>query len=249
MNCLILFPDEISPDGRAHLKGRRADEVAAKHDLTPKINILAGVQGGKLGHAEIESLKAGEVKLKIILERDPAPRLPISLIVAVPRPQSVKKIVQLSASIGIESLHFVRAFRSQKSYLQSKSLLAENIQAELINGLEQAVETIAPKVFVHNSFSQFMAESLGPELLTKPESGCFIADPSAKVSLLARETKLGAEFYYLALGPESGWAKQEVEAFSALGFRGVSLGQRMLRTEVAAAVLLGQTMFLCKNLS
>ena len=44
----------------------------------------------------------------------------------------------------------------------------------------------------------------------------------------------------VAVGPEGGWIPREVETFPRFGFSVVRLGESVLRTEHAVAVLLGQ---------
>ena len=44
----------------------------------------------------------------------------------------------------------------------------------------------------------------------------------------------------LAIGPEGGWTDDEVELLEERGFRRVSLGPRILRTETAVVVMLAR---------
>ena len=44
----------------------------------------------------------------------------------------------------------------------------------------------------------------------------------------------------VAVGPEGGWSDYELRMFEAVGFRRVSLGPRVLRTDTAVVALLAQ---------
>jgi RsmE family RNA methyltransferase len=45
---------------------------------------------------------------------------------------------------------------------------------------------------------------------------------------------------HLAIGPEGGWTDDEVALFLKSGYLGYSLGQRILRTDIAVPILLQQ---------
>ena len=51
---------------------------------------------------------------------------------------------------------------------------------------------------------------------------------------------LGRAGAVVAVGPEGGWVDEEVRAFLQCGFSQIGLGPRILRTDVAVPVLLGQ---------
>ena len=51
---------------------------------------------------------------------------------------------------------------------------------------------------------------------------------------------LGRAGAVIAIGPEGGWVDDEVRLFQQSGFTQVGLGPRILRTDVAVPVLLGQ---------
>ena len=238
MNQLLIYPDELVSDTRAVISGARAAYVHEWHDLSPGITVAAGVLGGGRGHGQIESIAENEIALSFSVTSDQLPRLPIHLIVAIARPQTVKKVIHIATTLGITQLDFVRTNQTEKSYLDSKALLPEQIEIETVKGLEQACDTIPPQVHVHSRFKPFIEDVLTPELALHPNAIRWIGDTEANATPVSTETKFPAAF--LTIGPEAGWTDYERERFSELGFHPISLGPRILRVETAATVLIAR---------
>jgi RsmE family RNA methyltransferase len=211
--------------------------VQREHDLKPGISIVAAVRGGRLGRFTVRSVSESEICGELSLDHEPPPRVGAELIVAVPRPQTVKKIIHLAVTFGIERLHFVRSLNTVKSYLQSNALTPESIDAEVLRGLAQAVDSCAPSIEVHRSFENFSVNEL-PQIVGRC-GACAFADTLAAPRIGASIFPSGSRFA-LAIGPESGWSDFERNTFLGAGFRAVSLGVRMLRVEVAAAIGLAE---------
>lgn len=243
MNCLIVYPDEIGGDGVVRLSGDRAQRARERHQLKLGVTVTAGVRNGRLGQGTVIAEDVGEYQLKLNLERDPPARSAAELIVAVPRPQTVKKVIHLACTLGIERLHLVRTIKTVKSYLTSSVLSPLGVEGEVLEGLEQSVDTVGPEIVIHRSFENFGRDVL-PAIAARTERR-FIADtvggaadtPNGELSHL-RRGKGGARA--VAIGPEAGWSDLERGVFAQTGFERVGLGPRMLRVEVAAAVALAQ---------
>ena len=171
------------------------------------------------------------------------PRSNTHLIVAVPRPQSVKKLIQVGCAMGLSSLTFIRAANIVKSYLQSKSLTPANIQGEVIKGLEQANDSVPPEIRLLDRSPRSIGEAFPAEFAN---ATLILADTHEPAACDVSGVCLvhPANAVYLAIGPETGWTPAEVGDFKRLGFQVVTLGLRMLRVEVAATVLISQVTLL-----
>ena len=237
MNCVLVYPGEILMPNRAELTGARATYAIATHELTVGINVKAGVLGGQMGRASVLTAQPDRVVLSLALESPPPEKIPTELAIAVPRPQTIKKILQLSASTGVKKVHFLRTDNVVKSYLQSKMLLPDNIEREVLKGLEQGADTIRPEVVIHKGFSGFL-EDAGKEAATVR----IVADTRESTSIGKNRglLKSAGQRVLLAIGPESGWSDREMGRLKEAGFVPVSLGKRMLRVETAACFLLAQ---------
>lgn len=246
MNSLLLFASECESPRKAILRGARAKEVFLRHALMPGLNIRAALEGGSRGNAQVLSCRSDCIELALDLVEDPPARIPLILIVAVPRPQTVKKVIQLATAVGVEALHFVASEEVQKSYLQSKRLRPAAIAAEAHLSLEQVFDSRMPEIVVHRAFRRFCADVL-PGLRSAAERA-LLADCRAQRSVrcaMAPQNPGQRGRVVLAIGPESGWAESERTLFDAAGFTGAGLGERILRVETALAILIGELSAIC----
>ncbi len=253
MNLVLLEPEEISGEGVARLRGRRAAHVRSVLRAAPGDRILAGVVGGKMGEADVLPSAEGEVALRPALDRDPPPPSPVSLLLALPRPKILRKVLQAAASMGVKRIVLLGSWRVEKSYFGSPALAPDALRAELMLGLEQGRDTVLPEVRVRRLFKPFVEDELDaafPErtrLLAHPESvrperssGEARAESkggTGPLEALAPREAWGAA---LAIGPEGGFTAYEAEQLRRRGFEPFSLGARVLRVDAAVPFAVAQ---------
>lgn len=231
MNCLIIRPEELVSSSEACLAGARCEHALVAHELKEGLTVRAAVLDGKRGSAKVISISASKICLSLLLSEDALPRIPIVWIVAVARPQTTKKVLQLAATLGIEELHLIRTSQVVKSYLQSPVLEPQNLETEILKGLEQSGDSRAPRVTLHRFFKPFIQESLPALRASFPQAQCVIADTRASGGNPCRPKT--TQSCILAVGPESGWSEDEVRQFGEQGFTAISLGERFLRVDTA----------------
>ncbi len=238
MNLLLLEPGEVDESGLARLGGRRlvhANEVlrAQKSD-----RLRVGMRGGNVGDGEVVSIDARELVLRVALAQPPPERRGVDLLLGMPRPKVLKRILPALASLGIDRIVLVNAATVEKSYFATP-LLAPGSIAELFSlGLEQSRDTVAPTLSLETLFRPFVEDRL--DALFPAPSLRLLAHPAADASfpeLLTGRSEMGRTL--LAVGPEGGWVPFELELLAARGFTRISLGARPLRTEVALPALIG----------
>ena len=246
MNLLLLQPDELR-DGRAEIAGSRAEELIAVHALTPGLALRAGIAGGPLGRATIEEIRPA-LRLVFAAEGPPPPRLPVILAVGISRPQTIKKVIQAAVTLGVTELHFVRCELAEKSYLKAQVLQPESLSEEIELALAQAVDTVPPRIDVHDRFRPFFEDTVPTRIreLHWEAPRLLVADTASGAQPFAnlRADSAAATQWVLAVGPEAGWSPFESGRLSELGFVPVSLGPRILRVETAVTALLAQTALL-----
>jgi RsmE family RNA methyltransferase len=235
VNLVLLDPGELRADGTARLAGRRAAHAAAVLRAVPGDRIQAGVVGGRMGDAEVLATSPDELVLRPALDRDPPPPSPVSLLLALPRPKILRKVLQAAASTGVKRVVLLGSWRVEKSYFASPLLAPEAIRAELLLGLEQGRDTRVPEVLVRRFFKPFVEDELGERF---PEEVRLLAHPAGAAPLDARAP--AAARAALAVGPEGGWTGYEAEELRRRGFTPFSLGPRALRVDVAVPYALGQ---------
>jgi 16S rRNA (uracil1498-N3)-methyltransferase len=235
MNLLLLEPEELRQDGTARLGGRRARHVREVLGAAVGSRIRAGLVGGRLGEAEVLAIGEDELVLSPHLDQEPPPPVRIQLLVALPRPKVLRRMLQAIASMGVKRLVLCGSYRVERSYFSSPLLAPEALRAELLLGLEQGRDTILPRVEVRRLFKPLVEDELGALL---PAPIRLLADPGAAAAL-PEPTGGGAA---LAIGPEGGFTSYEAGMLQAHGFVPFSLGPRVLRVDTAVSFAAGRVM-------
>lgn len=246
MNLLILEPDELDADGRVQLVGRRAEHLVKVLRVTADDTVRAGLLHGGAGTAHVEAVdaidkKAIRVTLRVEIAPGSAPRPPLDLVLALPRPAALHRVLQHAATLGVGNLDLINAWRVEKSYFQSPSLEDEAIGRHLRLGLEQGQRTWLPQVQIHRRlvpFVESLAPTPGQELAPEEEVRLLAHPDAAPIESVLEGARPGR--LRLAIGPEGGWLEREIETFAAAGFKAVSLGPWILRSEAAVTAAVAQ---------
>lgn len=235
MNIILLNnADFISPD-LVRLHGRRFHHVRDILGATTGQSLRVGLVNGPIGTARILGIQHNSIDLQVSLKDNPAPPLPITLILALPRPKVFRRILQGVIAMGVKRIVLFNTWRVEKSYWQSPLLCSEAIHEQLLLGLEQSGDTILPVVLLEPRFKPFVEDSL-PAMIAGTRA--FIAHPAdgapCPTNIVQPVT--------LAIGPEGGFIPYEVAMLVAAGFTPIHLGRRPLRVETVVPALLGRIM-------
>jgi 16S rRNA (uracil1498-N3)-methyltransferase len=235
MNLLLLEAGELQPDGTARLTGRRADHVRDVLRAAPGERIRVGQIDGPIGEAEVLASDDAAVLLRATLDRAPPPPSPVALLLAVPRPKILRKVLQAAAAMGVKRIVLLGSYRVEKSYFGSPLLAPDALRADLLLGLEQGRDTGVPQVAVHRFFKPFVEDALD---LAFGDADRLLAHPAAAAPLEAAPP--AAAGAVIAVGPEGGWTAYEAGVLEARGFRPYALGPRPLRVDQAVPYAVGQ---------
>lgn len=233
MNLILFEQQDLRGEQHAQIGGRRLQHLLQTQRAQAGQTFRAGILGGLQGQAELISIDQQQASFALQLDSPPPAKLPIILILALPRPKMLRRILQSVASMGVAQLVLVNSFRVEKSFWQSPFLQPEAIREQLVLGLEQARDTILPQVTLEQRFKPFVEDRLAQlaagsrKLVAHP--GEYPACPRGL-----------SEQVCLAIGPEGGWIEYEVELLEQQGFVPVQLGQRILRVETAVTALLAR---------
>jgi 16S rRNA (uracil1498-N3)-methyltransferase len=233
---LILFAEQELHGNILRLIDFRAEHIRKILALKPGDNLRIGMINGKIGQGTILHIDKAAVRIAVELHQEPSPAPFVELILALPRPIMLQRILKQAATLGVARIHLIRSAKVEKSFFQSPALLPEKINERLLEGLMQAaVDTRLPEVCLHPQFKVFVQDII-PHL-----EGCkVLAHPNINASLPEVFPKGPEQRILLAVGPEGGWNDFEITCFLAQGFTAFSLGARILHVDTAVAVLLGQ---------
>jgi len=212
-------------------------------------SLTIGEIGGNIGKATIAVINDNEVLLTdVIFNKEPPAKLDLTVVLALPRPKVLRRMIMDMTSLGVNKLIIVNSYRTQKSYWQSP--LLERIDEFVFEGLQQAIDTVPLVVEFKKRFKPFVEDEFPALLLEyqgqKKQDNAVIAHPYASRSWKSylddakcKTTHKETMPKVLCIGAEGGWINYEVDLLCHHGCTAVSLGERILRTETVVNVLLG----------
>ena len=220
---------ELPPDTASHLakvlRARSGDEL-----------ILFNGDGREFNGA-IESVRGSRVSASIGDGRpvDRESPLAITLVQSVPRGDRMDFVVQKATELGVARIVPVLSQRSvvrlDKAQAESKAV---HWRAVAVGACEQCGRNRLPTIEAAQPLLNYLGESspgTGPRLVFEPESAQHPRTAALIPAGTAQAAIVDAE---IAIGPEGGFASDELEAFRVAGFSQVGLGPRILRAETAA---------------
>ena len=177
-----------------------------------------------------------EKALVLIFEAFPSPTespLEVILLQALPEKERMELIIQKATELGVSTIIPFKSGRSiSLEEREAKQKKAHRWQEIAVKAVQQSRRARVPRVESYRSFQEALKVSKGEGL---------------KIVLYEKEgedLKNVLRRYQLKkicamVGPEGGFTAEEVELAKDKGFIPIKLGQRILRTETAAIVLLG----------
>jgi RsmE family RNA methyltransferase len=233
LNTLLYSQDDILPTGQVRIADTRVDHLLQVLKIALHDTLKVGLLSGQLGSAKITYIGDQEVILDVTLNQSPPPKLPVSLVLALPRPKMLRRIFRSVAELGVPELHLINSYRVEKSYWKSPVLNPETTHSYFLQGLEQARDTVLPNLHLHNRFKPFVEDTL-PSMILGHRA--VVAHPG-DYPLCPRGLE---EQLVLVIGPEGGFIPYEIDKLAEAGCEVVSLGKRILRVENAVSSILGR---------
>ncbi|ROL94319.1 16S rRNA (uracil(1498)-N(3))-methyltransferase [Pseudomonas chlororaphis] len=233
MNLLLLEEADFIAADRVILRDRRLTHMQEVHRAAVGDSLRVGRIGGLMGSAELLRLEPGEAELRVSLDQPPPIKLPLTLVLALPRPKMLRRVLQTVAAMGVPRLVLVNSYRVEKSFWQTPFLEPEAIREQLILGLEQARDSVLPEVVIEKRFKPFVEDRL-PALV---EGTLGLVGHPGQYPACPRGLD---EPVTLAIGPEGGWIPYEIDLLGKSGLQPVQLGERILRVETAVTALLAR---------
>ncbi len=238
MNIIVLEKSDHQQFDRYVVNDFRLEHIRDILRAAPGKTLEVGLVNGPLGMATVETIDKTKAVLNCEFRSEVEEAgAAVDIICALPRPQTLKKVLHSAAAMGVVSIHFIRSNRVEKSYFDSPLLEERKYRKYLIEGLAQGKRTKMPKVVFYDRFKPFFEDTL-PNLIT-PDTRKLLFDLDAGSNLLQAEIRAG-QSVVLALGPEGGWVPFEIELMKGCGFEPVILGPWTLRVENALVAALAQ---------
>ena len=249
MNLILLHDSDFITPNRVRLSGRRFTHIKDVLKAECAKTLTVGKINGLMGQGTVVSKKTDAIELEVKLDQNPPEALPLTLILALPRPPALKRILFSSAQLGVKKIIILNFNRVEKSLWNSSSLKPQAITEQLVLGLEQAKDTVMPEVILKKRFKPFVEDELpalikGTIALVAHPGGGSVIPAEAGIQLWnhchSGESRNPGRDIILVIGPEGGIIDYEIELLKAAGCQPIDLGPRILRTEYVLPYVVGR---------
>ena len=236
MNIILLQESDWTGGQSVCLNDYRAQHIISVIQPALGQSLRVGLINGHKGIGIVTAIDRATVQLEVALTDAPPARHPTRLVLALPRPKMLRRILRTVAEFGVDEIHLIHSYRVEKSFWQSPYLEKGKVEAALIQGLERAGDTILPVVTEHRRFKPFMEDSL-PSIAA--ERDLVIAHPSGEHRLQTEDGKNRC----LLVGPEGGFIDYEIELARSRGAKVAHLGNRIMSVDTAVCAVLARDLY------
>jgi len=216
---------DVSDGKTAMLKGDQALHLAKVLRAEPG-QIFDVVANGFLHRAEVASVSEREVVFTLHEELETDGALPVHLLMAVFKFDHMEWGIEKATELGVARITPVIVRRTEKHLAQAAAKRVERWRRIVREAAQQSRRSDAPVMDDPVTLQAALA-------VVSAKKKLLLAETEQENSLTAALTD-GAQSVALAIGPEGGWTPEEMKLFEAAGWRGVTLGPRILRAETAA---------------
>ncbi len=235
MNLLLFHHhEEVAPQHwQLPADDRRIQHLRTVLNTQEGDSVEAGVLQGRMGRATLLTQDEQYWHFQFQPKNAPPMPLPTTLIVALPRPKMLRRVLIDAISLGIKHIILLNSYKVEKSYWHTPRLAETALKEISYLALEQAKDTQLPLIELKKRFKPFIEDEL-PQLMTNKEG--YVLHPG-EAPLLPFSND---EPHIIAVGPEGGWTEYEISRFVGQGFIPCGLGQRILRVETAIPTIIGR---------
>ena len=236
---VVELPRETGAHLAKVLRARSGDEIVLFNgDGREFTGAVEKVQGSRV------SASIGAAR---IIDRESPFRL--TLVQCVPRGDRMDFIVQKATELGVVRIIPVLSRRSVVRLDENQAASKQaHWRSVAVSACEQCGRNRLPSVTAPQPLLNYLgalgrpAGDEGLRLVLEPEPARRTGHAARSMDITSLQAMSRAE---IAIGPEGGFAPEELEAFDLSAFSRVALGPRVLRTETAAiaSVVILQTRF------
>lgn len=148
--------------------------------------------------------------------------LKVTLVCGCLQGDSSREVVNAAVQLGVCDLIWVRMMHSQEVYTENK---LERLRRVAIQALKQTGRARLTRQAQHESLQESLEAVSGQQV--------WVAQPASSPDSVPQSVPSSP--CALVVGPEGGFAEQEIELLDRFGARYLTLGPRRLRTETAVS--------------
>jgi 16S rRNA (uracil1498-N3)-methyltransferase len=225
MDFYFAEPDNISEELIT------LDRFEQKHiigTMRKKIGDHIAIIDGEGGYYEcrIAELKPC-LKIQIIRkDKKKRPTISVELAISFIKPARLELILEKGTELGVNRFHI---FKSRYANYMSDN--KERFDKKVRQALKQSQQYFLPQIKLYSNLGEFIKNSMAIQSRLIAVDNTF---PALLSTLIKLDMKFSFKSIILAVGPEGGFSKEELDEFKSADFSFVSLGSSRLRAETAA---------------
>ncbi|MCJ8146872.1 16S rRNA (uracil(1498)-N(3))-methyltransferase [Acinetobacter sp. A3.8] len=228
---LVLLPEQTDSTIWQINDARQVSHLKQHLDVKIGDQIKVGVLNQARYLAEVVEIQSNQMIVTPVEQQAIPNKLPVTLILALPRPKVLRRLIMDSVTLGVEKIVLLHSYRVDKSYWQTPFL--EQLDHYIQLGLEQAGDVIAPSILLEKRFKPFVEDRLS---VWNHSQTTFVAHPYTTDVMPINFNQQ----CQLMIGPEGGFIPYEIDLLKENGCHIHHVGNRILRTETAVSNILGR---------
>jgi 16S rRNA (uracil1498-N3)-methyltransferase len=237
---LFYVPDAVLEDNLICLSEDEAHHAARVLRMKPGEQVVVVDGAGNAYRSEIVTLTArgGEVRVHAEVRDLGEPSVRLTLAMGLSTGFKFDEIIQRGTELGVTRFVPLVTEKARLSLEDPKRVKIKLTRwtKVAVAAMKQCRRSCLPQITAPVELNDFLGR------FDRADTG-LIFHPSPKASLMGDDLLSGApKRVTLLVGPESGFSDKEVEAAEGAGFRPVSLGRRVLRTETAGPIAVALVM-------
>lgn len=233
MNLILLSPKQVDDQQQARIVGRQFDHIVKTLNAQVGDTLNIGIENNTMGHGELTALNSDHAIIQLTSQLAPPKALPLKLVLAMPRPKMLRRTLHSCISMGVKEIVLLNSWKVEKSYWQTPWLREQALYETSVLALEQAKDTILPRIQIRKLFKPFVEDELSE--FSRGSQG-ILAHPGSEAFCPINTDRATT----LVIGPEGGFTAYEVEKIREQGFEAVNIGERILRVETAVPALISR---------
>ncbi len=242
MHRFFVPSDQISND-TATIVGSDVNHIKNVLRMTvgEKVEVFDGK--GNIFNATLTLLQSDKVifSLTKASNENCESKINITLAQCLPKAKKMDFIVQKATELGAISIIPVISERSIPKIEDKADKKISHWQKIAKEAVEQSGRTIIPTVKPLTKFEELIKNAKDYDLALIPWEG----EKSTSMKDISKNKEINS--ILVAIGPEGGFSSNEIDLAIQNGFKTISLGKRILRTETAGIVALAQVYYELDN--
>jgi 16S rRNA (uracil1498-N3)-methyltransferase len=223
-------------DSTAILLGAQAEHLARVLRAQPgtEADIVAN---GRVYHGAITSVRYQEVCFTLLKEIPYERALPMTLLLAVFKFDRMEWAIEKATELGVATIVPLIARRTEKHLAQAAAKRVERWRRIAQEAAQQSRRADIPSIEEPKALPARLQQDTSAQhiLLSEEEHDTALRERIATALDASGSELPNLEF---AIGPEGGWAPEELALFTQHQWQPASLGPRILRAETAAIATL-----------